>query len=90
MTTNYFKVAAVGLHPQTSKPFTDSKAFFFFDDRSPDLIRSAFDRATEESARLGGCKISVYRRPKIGGPWDSVQTVGVGIGELATAPEDTN
>lgn len=89
MTTNYFKVAAFGIHPQTSKPFTDSKTFFF-NDRLPDQIRTAYDAAKAESERLGGAKLSVYKTPRIGGPWDGVQNVGIGIGTLAEEAKEPN
>lgn len=84
MTTNYFKAAAVAINPETQRTVTNSKTFFF-DDRSPEQIRAAFEDATVEAARVGA-KVSVYRAPKIVGPWSAVPVVGAGIGELEAEP----
>lgn len=83
MITNYFKSAIVSIIPETSRTVTVSKTFGF-DDRDPAQIRKAFNEATAEAAHLG--KVSVFKIPKIGGPWDDVPFVGKGIGELETEP----
>ena len=80
MITNYFKAAVFGIVPDTTRSVTVTRTFPF-DDRSPGQIRQAFDDATAEAAKLSG-KVSVFKTPKIMGPWSDVPFVGQGIGEL--------
>jgi hypothetical protein len=67
-------IAAVG--------YIGTQSLFFFDDRNPDSIRIAFEEACTECASQGG-KLSVYRRPKVAGPWDGLPYVGQMVGELS-------
>lgn len=80
MTTNYFKRSKQAIDPDTGRILSVPE-LFFFDDRSPATIREAFDRASGDEGKL-----SVYRLPKIVGPWSDVAIVGAGIGELAGEP----
>ncbi len=85
MISNYFKAAVTGPHPEKKDRFVTVSKTFGFDDRSPGQIRQAFDDATAEAARLDG-KVSVFKTPKILGPWSDVPFVGVGIGEFSMEP----
>ncbi len=84
MTNNYFKAAVFGFIEDTKRAVTVSKTYFF-DERNPNSVRRAFDAAKLEVELKGG-KLSVYKTPRILGPWTETSTVGQGIGTLEAEP----
>jgi len=81
---SYFKSTTYGINPDTQRCVTVSNTFFF-DERSPDLVRAAYEDAKANAERMHG-KVSVWKKPWISGPWDDVPVVGEGIGEFSTEP----
>jgi len=56
--------------------FSCGREAFFFDDRSYDSIRNAFDAAKLYNASVGnGLTVRVYRRPRVEGDWNAVRAV---------------
>jgi hypothetical protein len=58
---------------------------FFFDDRQPDSIRKAYDDALAANVLFPNAKLSIFRKAKVGGPWDSLPIVGEGLGDSVPA-----
>ena len=85
---NYFKSSTYSIDELTKKPIVKTE-IFFFDERSPDGTRSAYEGAMDAAAMTGG-KVSVYRIPPIVGPWFNVQHVGIGIGTYVVEDEEAN
>lgn len=51
--------------------------FFFFDDRDPTQIRQAFAGAEATKQVSNDARLSMHRKPLIGGPWDEISIIGV-------------
>ncbi len=76
-----------GLKKVAAHGYVGWQEFFFFDDRSPDQAKKAYEQAefVKQSMSVVDARVltCVYRRPKFGGPWDSLDVVGFNYGELA-------
>jgi hypothetical protein len=73
-TTNYLKVTkSVGHRTVESK-------LFFFDDHDADETRRVFEQATAYTDARKGSKLSLFKRPSFGGPWDYVKVIGENFG----------
>lgn len=55
--------------------YDGTQEFFFFDDRQPESIREAFDHAKACAATRPKARLSVWKTPKVQGPWDGVRSV---------------
>lgn len=83
MTTNYFSVSMDVASSRGAKKRHAEQ--FFFDGSNPVSIRKAFEAATsaflEVDERAGG-QVAVYKAPKIAGPWDGINVIGVSFRDL--------
>lgn len=94
MTNGYFKVCALekiqgisvdGVEGEEAKTiaargYLRSQETFFYDGNDPSSIRAAWESALTYSGKVAG-RISTFKNPNIGGPWDGLPFVGQGIGE---------
>ena len=107
MTSGYFKVA--GYQKVRAKRVWDTELktevqiparrerleeYFFFDVRSPDAIRRAFQAADSAFRLLNDARalvrLSVFGDLIADGPWAGIPMVGEGIGELDEVENDGN
>lgn len=59
--------------------YDGTQEFFFFDDRQPASIRLAYDQAVACAKSRPKARLSVWRTPKVNGPWDGVRSVLEGL-----------
>ena len=78
MTNNYVKLMRVKTSRVTGQVTTNDD-LFFFNDKSPGSIRGAYEAAQLTCATHGGGSLSLYKRPRVAGPWDTLPLIGMSL-----------
>lgn len=83
MTTNYISVS---MDAKDSAGVRQGRiaSQFFFDDKNPKSIRTAFDEATSAflDATDDGSQLAFFRAPTIEGPWTGFPVIGDALTDL--------